>query len=166
MYVDDLNLIGTPEELTRITKYLKNEFEMKDIGKTKFCLGMQIKHFPYGFLVHQSTYTKKILKRVYLDKAHSLRLPMIVRSLDVKKDPFRHCEKGKELLGPEILYLSSIGAIMYLPNCTRLDIAFSVNLLASYSFAPTQIHWKGIKHILRYLQGTTDMGLLYLKESK
>ena len=32
VYVDDINLIGTPEELIRITKYLKNEFEMKDLG--------------------------------------------------------------------------------------------------------------------------------------
>ena len=35
MYVDDLNLVETPEELTRITNYLKNEFKMKDLGKTK-----------------------------------------------------------------------------------------------------------------------------------
>ena len=39
MYVDNLNLIGTPKELTRTAKYLENEFEMKDLGKTKFCLG-------------------------------------------------------------------------------------------------------------------------------
>ena len=48
VYVDDLNLIGTHEELTRTTKYLKNEFEMKDLEKTKFCLGLQIEHFPTG----------------------------------------------------------------------------------------------------------------------
>ena len=27
VYVDDLNLVGTPEELTRTTNYLKKEFE-------------------------------------------------------------------------------------------------------------------------------------------
>ena len=53
VYVDDLNLIGTPEELTRTAKYLKKEFEMKDLGKTKFCLNLQIEHFPTGVLVHQ-----------------------------------------------------------------------------------------------------------------
>ena len=42
VYVDHLNLIRTPEELTRTTNYLKREFEMKDIGKTKFFLGLQI----------------------------------------------------------------------------------------------------------------------------
>ena len=40
VYVDDLNLIGTPEELTKTTKYLKKKFEMKDLGKTKFCLSL------------------------------------------------------------------------------------------------------------------------------
>ena len=36
MYVDDLNLVGTLEEFTKTAKYLKREFEMKDLGKNKF----------------------------------------------------------------------------------------------------------------------------------
>ena len=40
VYVDDLNLVGTLEELTKTKNYLKNEFEMKDLGKTQFCLGL------------------------------------------------------------------------------------------------------------------------------
>ena len=71
-----------------------------------------------------------------------------VSSLDVKKDLFRPCEKAEELLGPKVPHLSAIGALMYLANCTCLDIDFSVNLLARYSFAQTQRHWNGIKHIL------------------
>ncbi|XP_070010528.1 secreted RxLR effector protein 161-like [Nicotiana sylvestris] len=50
---------------------------------------------------------------------------------------------------------------MYLANATRPDITFSVNVLARYSSAPTSRHWNGIKHILQYLKGTTDMGLFY-----
>ena len=37
---DDLNLVGTFEKLTRTTNYLKRELEMKDLGKTKFCLNL------------------------------------------------------------------------------------------------------------------------------
>ena len=92
MYVDDLNLIGTLEELTRTTKYLKIEFEMKDLGKTKFCFNLQNEHFAIVVLVHQPAYTKKILKHFYMDKTHPLSSSMIVRSLDVKKDPFHPCE--------------------------------------------------------------------------
>jgi hypothetical protein len=50
---------------------------------------------------------------------------------------------------------------MYLANRTRPDIAFLVNLLARYSSAPTRRHWNGVKHVLRYLRGTTNMGLFY-----
>lgn len=52
VYVDDLNLVGTLEELTKTENYLKNEFEMKELGKTKFFLGIQIEHLPNEILVH------------------------------------------------------------------------------------------------------------------
>ena len=45
VYVDDLNIVGTLEELIEIEKYMKKEFEMKYFGKTKFCLSLQIEHF-------------------------------------------------------------------------------------------------------------------------
>ncbi|KAM2154162.1 hypothetical protein ACFX1Q_046020 [Malus domestica] len=45
VYVDDMNLVGTPEELNKTADYMKNEFEMKDLGKTKYCLSLQIEHF-------------------------------------------------------------------------------------------------------------------------
>ena len=44
VYVDDLNIIGTLEELSKVVNLLKKEFEMKELGKTKFCLGLQIEH--------------------------------------------------------------------------------------------------------------------------
>ena len=65
---------------------------------------------------------------------------MVVRTLDVKKDSFRPCEKGEELLGHEVPYLSVIGALMYLANCTHPNIVFSVNLLVMYSYTQTQRH--------------------------
>ena len=40
-YVDDLNIIGTLDKFPRAIKYLKKGFEMKDLRKTKFCLGRQ-----------------------------------------------------------------------------------------------------------------------------
>ena len=96
-----------------------------------------------------------------MDEAHPLSTPMVVRLIDVNKDPFRPQEKDEEILGSEVPYLSAIGALMYLANTTRPDIAFAVNLLARYSSAPTRRHWNEIKHILRYLKGTNDMGLFY-----
>ena len=52
VYVDDINLFETPEELTKAATYLKEEFEMKDLGKTKYCLGLQIEHKSNRILIH------------------------------------------------------------------------------------------------------------------
>jgi len=85
VYVDDINLIGNPMELHTTIDYLKNEFEMKDIERTKICLGLQMEHLTNGIFVHQSAYTENVLKRFYMDGAHPLSTPMVVRSLDVNK---------------------------------------------------------------------------------
>ena len=89
MYVDDLNIIGTHGEIPKIVNYLKKEFEMKYFGKIIFCLGLQIKHLADGILIYQLTYTEKVLKRFYMDKAYPLSTLMVVQSLDVKKRPFQ-----------------------------------------------------------------------------
>ena len=98
-----------------------------------------------------------------MDKSHPLNFSMVVMSLKVTKNLFRPKEENKELLGPEVPYLNVIGGLMYLANYIRLDIAFLVNLLARYSLASTKRHWNGIKHVLRYLCGTCDIGLFYSK---
>ena len=55
---------------------------------------------------------------------------------------------------------------MYLVNHTCPNISFAINLLARYSSSPTRRYWNGVKHILRYLRGTMDMGLYYSNISK
>jgi hypothetical protein len=85
--------------------------------------------------------------------------------LEEDKDPFRPKGEDEQGLGPEVSYLSAIGALMYLANCTRPDIAFAVNLLARYSAAPTRRHWVGVKTILGYLKGTQDLGLWFPKRA-
>ncbi|GJY38765.1 retrovirus-related pol polyprotein from transposon TNT 1-94 [Tanacetum coccineum] len=141
VYVDDLNTIGTSKEINEVVMHLKEEFEMKDLGKTKYCLGLQINHMPNGILVHQSNYTEKVLKHFNMDKAKSLSTPMVGRSLNVDNDPFHPCEEDEDVLGLEVPYLSAIGALMYLTNCTRPDISFAFNLSARFSSSPTKRHW-------------------------
>ena len=41
VYVDDLNIIRTSEELPNVVYCLKKEFEMKDLERNKFCLELQ-----------------------------------------------------------------------------------------------------------------------------
>jgi hypothetical protein len=54
IYVDDLNIIGTELDINETCDHIKMEFEMKDLGKTNFCLGLQLEHLPTDIPVHQS----------------------------------------------------------------------------------------------------------------
>ena len=58
VYIDDLNLVRTSENVIKTIKYLKNKFEMKVFEKSKFCLkSISIKksvgtgHFQIQFLI-------------------------------------------------------------------------------------------------------------------
>jgi hypothetical protein len=52
VYVNDLNIIGNTKDIGNTRNHLKMEFEMKDLGRTKFCLGLQLEHLHTDILVH------------------------------------------------------------------------------------------------------------------
>ena len=56
-------------------------------------------------------------------------------------------------------YLSLVGSFIYLPTCTRADIAFAVSVLSRFSAKPTQAQWEAAKRLLRYLRDNTYLGL-------
>ncbi|GKD53735.1 hypothetical protein Tco_1287122 [Tanacetum coccineum] len=90
---------------------------------------------------------------------------MVVRSLDVEKDPFRPSKDDEDILGPEVPYLSAIGSLMFLASHTRPDISFSLNLLARYSSCPTRRHWNGTKQTKENVgRKPTKTGILFEKK--
>ncbi|CAN6443374.1 unnamed protein product [Victoria cruziana] len=54
---------------------------------------------------------------------------------------------------------------MYAQVCTRPDIAFIVGMLGRYLSNPGKNHWKVVKHVMRYLQGSKDNMLVYRKSN-
>ena len=59
VYVDDLKINKTLNELKEACAYLKNEFLMKDLGETKLFIGLYIGHMSQGVLIQQSIDTEK-----------------------------------------------------------------------------------------------------------
>ena len=58
VYIDDINLIGTPKELSKIAEYLKKKFEVKDFSKTKLCLSIELRYKANGIIPPISLYQK------------------------------------------------------------------------------------------------------------
>ena len=164
VYVDDLNSIGTTALSKRVEDLLTKQFEMKILGRTTFCLGLQIQHYADGsMLLHQRTYVQKLLRTFNMADANALTAPMIGKSR-TEQDPYRPAEDNEEETDRQ-QYLAAVGALLYLATNTRPDISFAVSVLARHSQKPTTRHWQGIKHLLRYLRGTEDLGLHFRKDA-
>jgi len=55
-------------------------------------------------------------------------------------------------------YRGLIGSLLYL-TASRPDIMFAVSLCARYQANPKESHFKAAKRILKYLKGTSFVGL-------
>lgn len=127
IYIDNMNLVGTLDKINETAKYLKCEFEVKDMGRTSLCYGLEFEHMDDDILVHQSSYIERILKRFNLDRTHLLSTPMMVRLLESKTNQFNHRVKNEEVIRPEVSCLSAIDALMHLSQYMRLVISFAIN---------------------------------------
>ena len=56
-----------------------------------------------------------------------------------------------------------MGSIAYFSLSTRPDLAFPAHLLSRILSNPGFAHWQAAKHVLRYLRGTTDVGITFMK---
>ena len=163
VYVDDINLVGTLDACRYATDHLKLQFDIKLLGQTTICLGLQIAHLQEGSMfLHQTAYIWCILKRFRMEHSNALAAPLMGRSC-TNQDPYIPAlEEDKELDKPR--YLAAVGALLYLATFTRPDISFAVSVLGRQSQKPTSRHCAGIKHLFCYLRGTKDLGLLYTKD--
>jgi hypothetical protein len=53
-----------------------------------------------------------------------------------------------------------VGALQYVAQGTRPDIANAVNALAQYQANPSLSHWRAAQHLLRYLAGSVGAGIV------
>ena len=62
------------------------------------------------------------------------------------------------------LYQSIIGSLNYLAIHTRADIAFATSALARYLCNPSPQHIKAARRVLKYLQGTIILAVIFRGE--
>ncbi|XP_040374084.1 secreted RxLR effector protein 161-like [Rosa chinensis] len=60
------------------------------------------------------------------------------------------------------MFKQVVGSLMYL-TATRPDLMYGVSLISRFMSCPTMSHWLAAKRILRYVRGTTELGIFYKK---
>jgi hypothetical protein len=160
LYVDDLLLFSNQlEAIDEVKKQLGARFDMSDLGPATFVLGIQVtRDRPNRTIVlDQSKYVAEVLERSSMTDAKPASTPLdpgirLVALADGSDDkPHSHVQQ----------YQSAVGSLMYAMTATRPDIAAAVSKVSKFMANPSQSHWVAVKHILRYLNGTSHYGLVF-----
>nr|GEY92436.1 ribonuclease H-like domain-containing protein [Tanacetum cinerariifolium] len=150
LYMNDIILTASSTSLLqRIISFLHAEFAMIDLGPLNYFLGISATRTTSGIFLSQKKYATEILEQAQILNCNPCRTPI---DTEKKLGP-----EGSPITDPT-LYRSLAGSLQYL-TFTRPDLSYAVQQLCLYMHDPREPHLNAMKHVLRYLQGTTDLGL-------
>ena len=139
---------------------------MKDLGKAKKVLGMEIERdWRNGKMsLTQKGYLQKILQRFNIDDdTKSISTPLAPHfKLNATISP-TIVEEHEYMT--RVPYTSAVGGLMYVMVCIRPDFSQAVSIISRYMHDPGKGHWEAVKWVLRYIKVTIDVGLLFEKDS-
>jgi hypothetical protein len=137
--------------MSSFQEMMEKEFQMSKMGELTFFLGIQVKQMKQGTFVHQTKYTKDLMKKFNMVEIKPMSTPMsMVTTLDLN-------ENGEAVDQRE--YMSMIGSLRYLKYTLKFGIWYSASSsleLVDFSvanFADCGIDRKSTSvtcHFLRY----------------
>lgn len=144
-------------QIDRIKAALDVEFKIKDLGKLKYFLGIEVAHSKIGINICQRKYCLDLLKDTGLLGAKPVTAPL---------DPSIKLHHDSSPPHDDILsYRRLVGKLLYLTT-TRPDIAFVVQQLSQFLNAPTTTHYDTACRVVKYLKWTPGQGLLFRRDSQ
>ncbi|KAH9735169.1 hypothetical protein KPL71_017652 [Citrus sinensis] len=162
LYVDDILLIGNDiGVLTTIKSWFAKQFDMKDLGKASYILGIKLLRDRKNktLVLSQAVYIDKILARFSMENSKTGLLPFrheITFSKDQSPKTSEEIERMRR-----VPYAEAVGSLMYAILCTRPDICFAVGIVSRYQSNPGPEHWTAVKHIMKCLKRTKNYMLVY-----
>ncbi|POM63401.1 LOW QUALITY PROTEIN: Polyprotein [Phytophthora palmivora] len=154
VYVDDIVIVADPRDIVKVVDALSRKFRLKDVGRVKHFLGMEINYKPGKLLcISQTAYSERMLAKFGLAAAKPVRSPQFhnERTLPIEKDP-------KLINVATVPFREMVGSLQYLVHCSSPDLANAVRTLGR---AYTKENFRQAQRVMRYLGGTKHFGLVY-----
>jgi hypothetical protein len=154
LYVDDILVIGPPLAAAATVDFLTQLYDCHILGDVYSYLGMEIvrDRQQRTLKITQTAFIKELVAQHGLDNCKPRSTPLLVGDKLTKE--------GTPLTN-SLPFSSLIGAMNYIATFTRPDISQAISALARYSSCPTEQHMQLALSLLRYLSGTSTLGLIY-----
>ncbi len=157
VYVDDIVIATDDDELYQETLAgLKVEYELTESVDVSWVLGWHVVVSSSGIFVSQTSFASSLLSKFGMLDSNAVCTPGVTDN--VTPDP-----RGPRdaIAFTPTHFREAVGSLLFLTNCTRPDIAFAVNMVCRAMSDPSIDDWMRVKRILRYLVGTTSLGLWF-----
>lgn len=125
---------------------------MKDLGRLKYFLGIEVLRSQYGIFICQKKYVLDLLAETGMIDCKPVETPMIINQK-------LYMEHGAKLADKD-RYQRMVGKLIYLSH-TRPDIAYAVGVVSRFMHQPQITHMEAVLRIIRYLKGTSGHGVLF-----
>jgi hypothetical protein len=155
--IDDITFASkSKSKIATLKVELAKHFKLRHLGPTTFQLGVEIIWDCKARTLHltRHRYCLDLLKRYGFVDCSPVSTPM---------DPGVCLSTSQSPSTPEdeafmrtVLYVSAVGALMYLAIVTCPDIAYAAGILCHFLARPGPGHWKAVKHLFCYLRGTCN----------
>ncbi|GJT19276.1 hypothetical protein Tco_0877982 [Tanacetum coccineum] len=109
----------------------------------------------------QTDYISKVLKKFNMSSCKPVPT-LLAPHFKLSSHECPKSEEDKEYMS-RVPYSSAVGSLMYAMVCTRPDLAHAVSVVSRYMHNPGKIHWEVVKCIIRYMKGTSNIGLSFEK---
>ncbi|KAK3002615.1 hypothetical protein RJ639_022178 [Escallonia herrerae] len=155
VYVDDIIVTGNDsDEKEALRKYLAKEFEIKDLGKLKYFLGIEVARSKEGIFVSQQKYVLDLLEETG---------KLGCRPSDTPIEPnHRLAEFMEGEPTHKGMYQRLVGKLIYLSH-TRPGIAYAVSVVSQFMQNPKDVHLHAVYKILQYLKSSPGRRILFRK---
>ncbi|GJW19214.1 putative RNA-directed DNA polymerase [Tanacetum coccineum] len=161
VYVDDIIITGNDVgKIEKFKAYLNSKFKIKDLGKLKYFLGIEVIDTDKGLCLSQRKYCLDLLSDFGLLACKPSATPL-EQNLVVSNEP----TSTDSVIDNVTEYQKLIGKLIYLTH-TRPDISYSVHCLSQFMHKPLKSHLKIAFKVLRYLKNNPGMGIHIVKQPK
>lgn len=144
VYVDDIILIGNNlAEINKVKLFLKSHFLIKDLGRLKYFLRIEVIDVKNGVCLTQWKYYLELLHDFGMLACKPVTTPLEVNVVTGNGN--------NELLQNIIEFQKLIGKLIYL-TITRPDIAYVVQTLSQFMHSPCKVHLDIALRLLRFLK--------------
>ncbi|CAN0087386.1 unnamed protein product [Sphacelaria rigidula] len=149
--------------VAKLRKALIDKFSMTDFGDATKILGIDIiQDKQLGTLgISQGPYVMSLLQKCGMSDCNAVHTPGIGNELTAEPEGSVPLDKDDTLD-----YQSIVGSLIFLCQCTRVDICFAVSQAARFMSKPTLVHMGAVKRILRYLRDTPDIRITYSRNRR